>query len=93
MSQKRTTFVPCLVGRPRFTLASQVHIRTPKETQVRLLPLFALVAFATALPAAAPRDSFHWSGKVAEGQIVEIRGINGSIHAEPASTDRGSDCP
>jgi DUF4097 and DUF4098 domain-containing protein YvlB len=88
MSQKRTTFVPCLVGRPRFTLASQVHIRTPKETQVRLLPLFALVAFATALPAPAPRDSFHWSGKVAEGQIVEIRGINGSIHAEPASTDR-----
>jgi len=29
-------------------------------------------------------DAFHWKGKVPAGQLVEIRGINGSIHAEPA---------
>lgn len=29
-------------------------------------------------------DAFHWSGKVPSGEFVEIRGINGNIHAEPA---------
>ena len=33
----------------------------------------------------AGSDAFHWKGKVAAGQLVEIRGINGSIHAEPAT--------
>jgi hypothetical protein len=32
----------------------------------------------------AGTDGFHWRGKVPAGQLVEIRGINGSIHAEPA---------
>jgi hypothetical protein len=32
----------------------------------------------------AGNDSFHWRGKVPAGQLVEIRGINGSIRAEPA---------
>jgi len=32
----------------------------------------------------AGSDAFHWRGKVPAGQLVEIRGINGSIHAEPA---------
>jgi hypothetical protein len=34
--------------------------------------------------AASETDAFHWKGKVPEGQIVEIRGVNGSIHAEPS---------
>ncbi len=29
-------------------------------------------------------DEFHWSGRVASGGTVEIRGINGGISAEPA---------
>jgi len=29
-------------------------------------------------------DAFHWRGQVSAGQLVEIRGINGSIHAEPS---------
>jgi Putative adhesin len=29
-------------------------------------------------------DEFHWSGRVANGDTVEIRGINGGISAEPA---------
>jgi hypothetical protein len=34
---------------------------------------------------AAGSGSFHWRGKVPAGQFVEIRGINGSIRAEPAA--------
>ena len=34
---------------------------------------------------AAGSDSFHWTGKVPAGQLLEIRGVNGSIRAEPSS--------
>ncbi len=34
---------------------------------------------------AAGSDAFHWRGKVPAGQLVEVRGINGSIRAEPSS--------
>jgi len=30
-------------------------------------------------------DAFRWKGKVPAGQLVEIRGLNGNIHAEPAA--------
>jgi hypothetical protein len=30
-------------------------------------------------------DTFHWTGHVPAGQFLEVRGINGSIHAQPAS--------
>lgn len=32
-------------------------------------------------------ETFHWTGHVPAGQILEIRGINGSIHAQPSSGD------
>lgn len=31
------------------------------------------------------RDEFRWSGSVAQGQAIEIKGINGDIVAEPAA--------
>ncbi|HET7791041.1 MAG TPA: DUF4097 family beta strand repeat-containing protein [Gemmatimonadales bacterium] len=37
-----------------------------------------------AAPLAAQAD-FHWSGKLAAGQRIEIKGVNGSIHARAAS--------
>jgi hypothetical protein len=37
-----------------------------------------------ALFGAIGNDTFHWSGKVPPGQLLEVRGINGNIHAEPA---------
>ncbi len=37
---------------------------------------------------AAAQDEFAWSGRVAEGRTVEIKGVNGSIAAEPASGDQ-----
>jgi hypothetical protein len=43
------------------------------------LPALAL-ALAPALALAAQED-FHWSGKVAAGQAIEIKGVNGGIHA------------
>ena len=41
---------------------------------------------ALAIPAAlaaqtAPSKDFHWSGKLAAGQRLEIKGVNGAIHA------------
>jgi hypothetical protein len=34
---------------------------------------------------ATSTDTFHWSGRVTAGQQIEVRGINGSIHAQPTS--------
>ena len=49
-----------------------------------LSTLFVMIASAMALFGAVTTDTFHWSGKVPPGQLIEVRGINGSIHAEPA---------
>jgi len=43
--------------------------------------LIAVIA-ALALPASlAAQGDFHWTGKLAAGQRLEIKGVNGSIHA------------
>lgn len=46
--------------------------------------VFALLASSMALFGAVGNDTFHWSGKVPPGQLIEVRGVNGSIHAAPA---------
>jgi hypothetical protein len=46
---------------------------------------FVVLAVYAAWFGAAGSDAFHWRGKVPAGQLVEIRGVNGSIHAEPSS--------
>jgi Toastrack DUF4097 len=51
---------------------------------------FSLIPALLAAPlalfgAASNTDTFHWTGHVAAGQFLEVRGINGSIHAEPAA--------
>lgn len=33
-------------------------------------------------------QDFRWSGRLASGQTLEIRGVSGDIHAEPASGDQ-----
>lgn len=47
----------------------------------------ALIAMAAppSAPAAPPRQDFRWAGAVAAGERVELRGIHGSIRAEPSS--------
>ena len=32
-------------------------------------------------------DTFYWSGKIPAGQILEIKGVNGGIHAESSESD------
>jgi hypothetical protein len=36
--------------------------------------------------ATSAEDNFHWSGRLAAGQTIEIKGINGSITAEPSAS-------
>jgi Putative adhesin len=45
----------------------------------------AAVLLAFAPSGAPPQDDFRWSGAVAAGQRLEIKGVNGGIRAEPAS--------
>ncbi len=49
--------------------------------------LFVLLTTATGLFGATGVDTFHWSGRMPAGQRLEVRGVNGSIHAEPALGD------
>jgi DUF4097 and DUF4098 domain-containing protein YvlB len=46
-----------------------------------LLVVAAAAALAVALPAAGAEDTFEWSGTVAKGKTVEIKGVNGGIEA------------
>jgi hypothetical protein len=49
--------------------------------------LFSLAAaVAVTLPATTAAQDFQWSGRIAEGQALTIRGINGSIRAIPSDT-------
>ena len=44
--------------------------------------ILAVVAVAAlAVPALAAQEDFHWTGKVAAGAAVEIKGVNGGIVA------------
>jgi hypothetical protein len=50
-------------------------------------------AALSATPAAAQdesqrRDEFRWQGQIAAGQSVEVRGINGPIHAAPSTSGK-----
>lgn len=47
--------------------------------------LAAVAAAALTVPALAAQDEFHWTGKVAAGAAVEIKGVNGGIVATGAT--------
>ena len=46
--------------------------------------ILAVVAAALTVPALAGQEEFHWTGKVASGSTVEIKGVNGAIVATGA---------
>jgi hypothetical protein len=52
--------------------------------KIKLLVIFIVLATGC-LTANAQAKEFRWNGRIAQGQTLEVRGINGSIHAEPAS--------
>lgn len=49
-------------------------------------PTVAAVVLGTLLAPATLRaqDSFHWRGELGPGQVLEVKGVNGAIRAEPA---------
>lgn len=53
------------------------------RNRLRTLTLVA-VALAVMVPVAGAQD-FHWSGSLARGKTIEIRGVNGDIVADPSS--------
>src|SRR5688500_4997905 len=68
------------------------HIHSFRETNPMRTRIFAFLAVpAAALLLAAARndapvqEDFRWSGAMAAGQRIEIKGVNGAIRAEPAS--------
>lgn len=50
-----------------------------RETSVNSAPI---AANAYANQTTSSSDNFRWSGRVATGRTIEIRGINGDVHAE-----------
>ena len=52
--------------------------------------LAAVAAVALAATSWAGTEEFHWSGKVAAGAAIEIKGVNGAIVATgaPGATSR-----
>jgi DUF4097 and DUF4098 domain-containing protein YvlB len=47
-----------------------------------LLRTFLILLAATGIAAATDGHTFQWTGKLAPGQLIEIKGVNGNIHAE-----------
>lgn len=43
---------------------------------------------AVAAPALAGQEEFRWTGTLARGATLEVKGVNGRIEASPAATDR-----
>ena len=50
--------------------------------------LLVVLTTVTGLFGATGLDTFHWTGRMPAGQRLEVRGVNGDIHAEPASGDQ-----
>ncbi len=50
--------------------------------------LLAIALFAPVLAWSQSDSNFHWSGKLAPENVVEIKNLNGRIEAEPASGDQ-----
>jgi hypothetical protein len=48
----------------------------------------ALIAAMVSVAALAPAQDWSWDGRVAAGQAVEIKGVNGDVKAAPAAGDR-----
>ena len=47
-----------------------------------LLRTFLILTAATGIAAATDGSTFQWTGKLAPGQLIEIKGVNGNIRAE-----------
>jgi len=55
------------------------------QTINRAIAIAGLAVLTVAAHAAAQTD-FHWSGQLSPGQTIEIKGVNGDVHATSASS-------
>lgn len=62
-----------------------MNLRTCRLT---LLTLLGLVLFTSVAWAADQGREFHWSGKLAADQLVQVKGVNGNIDADGTSGDQ-----
>jgi hypothetical protein len=53
-------------------------------TTMKMMRVLTLLAIAALPLRAASADDFHWRGRIAAGQAIEIKGVNGDVEAEPA---------
>jgi hypothetical protein len=54
--------------------------------RIRTATVLAVLVVAAVSPASAQReDMFRWSGQLAAGKTLEVRGLNGDIEARPSS--------
>jgi hypothetical protein len=74
LANEAQTFADRLFG----AISPTVHARTIVTGEVCTAPDSKAVAVAS--------DDFQWKGHVAEGKAIEIKGISGSINAEPATS-------
>ena len=51
-----------------------------------IVPALAVVVVVAAAVGVAAQQDFQWHGQLASGQTLEIKGINGDVHAGPSST-------
>lgn len=58
----------------------------PRDGRSESAPLAAQPA--PAAQRAATQEDFRWSGRIARGDEIEIRGLIGDVHAEPTSGDQ-----
>jgi hypothetical protein len=51
------------------------------------LLLYAAAAVLCLTPAGAAAQDFRWHGAVAQGQSIEVKGVNGDVRAEPSGSN------
>src|SRR5437870_6848072 len=69
---------PAAPARPA---ARQAPRRAGGPLTMRAISLATLALLAGVVPPARAQGEFHWSGRLASGKRLEIKGVNGDIHA------------
>jgi hypothetical protein len=67
-------------------LSGIVTAHASEKTAVsEMTPAIADAPACQTTTAASAADEFRWSGRIAQGRTIEVRGINGDVRAEPSS--------
>ena len=54
----------------------------------KMTRLFAMTAAAGLFVSTATAQDFNWSGSIAQGRSIEIKGVNGDVRAEPSGSNQ-----